>query len=69
MHPKNRMEKAIALEAIANKAEELERAGASNLDVNAFITGARHKLTEERPDPEKYAKAVTTAAKWTKQNA
>ena len=69
MHPKNRMEKAIALEAIADKAEELEKAGASNLDINAFVSGARDKLAEERPDPDKYAKAALLANKWATQNA
>jgi len=69
MHPKNRMEKAIALEAIADKAEELEKAGASNLDINAFVSGARNKLAEERPDPDKYARAAVLANKWATQNA
>jgi hypothetical protein len=69
MHPKNRMEKAIALEAIADKAEELEKAGANALDINAFVSGARDKLTEERPDPDKYAKAAVLANKWATQNA
>jgi len=69
MHPKNRMEKAIALKAIADKAEELEKAGASNLDINAFVSGARNKLAEERPDPDKYAKAAVLANKWATQNA
>jgi len=63
------MEKAIALEAIADKAEELEKAGASNLDINAFVSGAREKLAEERPDPDKYAKAAVLANKWATQNA
>lgn len=69
MHPKNRMEKAIALEAIADTAEELENSGANRAEVAAFITGARGKLTEERPDPDQYAKAAITANKWAKQNA
>ena len=68
MDPKNRMEKAIALNAIADAAEELERKGANNLEVSAFITGARNKLTEERPDPEQYAKAASSAAKWARTN-
>lgn len=69
MHPKNRMEKAIALEAIADTAEKLEQSGASPIDVTAFVTGAREKLTEERPDPDKYAKAALNAYKWAKSNA
>ena len=68
MHPKNRMEKAIALEAIADKAEELENAGANSADIAAFVSGARQKLAEERPDPEKYAQAATSAAKWARTN-
>jgi hypothetical protein len=38
MHPKNRMEKAVALGAIADAAEEMEKAGASNLDVTQYPT-------------------------------
>jgi hypothetical protein len=68
MHPKNRMEKAIALEAIADTAEKLEKSGANKMDVAAFITGARDKLTQERPDPDIYAKAAVSANKWAKQN-
>lgn len=69
MHPKNRMEKAVALEAIADVAEKMEKSGASGVDIAAFTSGARQKLAEERPDPEKYAKAALSAAKWSKFNA
>ena len=69
MHPKNRMEKAVALEAIADAAEKLEQSGASGVDIAAFTSGARQKLAEERPDPDKYAKAALSAAKWSKANA
>lgn len=68
MHPKDRMEKAVALSAIADAAEKMERKGASSLDVNAFITGARQKLAEERPDHERYARAVASAANWANSN-
>ncbi len=69
MHPKNRMEKAIALEAIADVAEKMEQAGASGIDIAAFTSGARQKLTEERPDPDKYAKAALSSYKWARANA
>ena len=69
MNPKNRMEKAIALKAIADKTEELEKAGANPVDIAAFTSGAREKLAEERPDPDKYAKAALLANKWATQNA
>jgi hypothetical protein len=63
------MEKALAVEAIADVAEKMEQSGASGMDVAAFTSGARQKLTEDRPDPEKYAKAATSAAKWARTNA
>lgn len=68
MHPKNRMEKAIALEAIADVAEKMEKSGASWVDIAAFTSGARQKLAEERPDPDKYAKAALSSYKWAKSN-
>lgn len=68
MHPRDRMEKAVALEAIADVAEKMEQSGASGMDVAAFTSGARQELTKQRPDPEKYAKAATSAAKWARTN-
>jgi hypothetical protein len=68
MHPKNRMEKAIALNAIADTADKMREEGAGDTEVKNFIIGARGKLSQERPDPENYAKATAVAAKWGKQN-
>lgn len=68
MHPKNRMEKAIALKAIAEAAEKLEKTGANPVDVASFIVGAREKLADERPDLEKYARAAKSAFSWAKEN-
>lgn len=68
MNPKNRIEKAIALNAIADAADKLKKEGTSDVEVQQFIIGARNKLSSERPDPEAYAKASSAAAKWGKQN-
>jgi hypothetical protein len=68
MHPKNRMERAIGLRAIADKAEELEKSGANKIDVSNFIIGARNKLNEERPDLDRRAKATAVATKWANTN-
>lgn len=68
MNPKNRMEKAVALTAIADAADKLANEGVDDTEVKQFIIGARNKLSEERPDPENYAKATAAAAKWSKQN-
>ena len=68
MNPKNRMEKAIALTAIADTADKLSAQGADDTEVKKFIIGAREKLAQERPDPENYAKATIAATRWGKQN-
>ena len=68
MNPRDRMEKAIALGAIADVAEQMEQSGASGMDVAAFSSGARQELTKQRPDPEKYAQAAVSAAKWARTN-
>lgn len=68
MDPKNRMERAIALRAIANTAEKMEESGADGLQVTNFIVGAKEKLAEERPDLDARAKAAASAAKWAKTN-
>jgi len=54
--------RAVALKAIASKAEELKNKGAASFEVQSFINGARGKLAEEAPDPEMYTKALRVAA-------
>jgi hypothetical protein len=54
--------RAVALKAIASKAEELKNKGAASFEVQSFINGARGKLAEEAPDPEMYSKALRAAA-------
>lgn len=68
MNPKDSMEKAIGLQAIAKKAKELEDKGADNIDIANFVVGAKQELSNQKPDPEKYTKAATSAAKWARTN-
>ena len=68
MDPRNRMERGVALTAIADTAEKMEKAGANNVDVSNFIIGARDKLAEERPDLDKRAQAAVAASKWARTN-
>jgi hypothetical protein len=51
-----KFERAVALKAIASKAEELKNKGAASFEVQSFINGARGKLAEEAPDPEMYTR-------------
>ena len=68
MNPKNALEKATALYAIADAADELKEAGADDVEVGAFIQGSRQKLAEERPDYDKYAKAYAATARFKEAN-
>lgn len=68
MNPKNALEKATALYAIADAAQELKKAGAEDFEVKAFTTGAREKLAQERPDYDKYAKAYAASARFNESN-
>lgn len=68
MDPKNKLEKATALYAIADAADKLKEAGANDVEVGAFIVGSRQKLAEERPEPEKYAKAYAAASRFVESN-
>lgn len=68
MNPKDSMEKAIALQAVAKKAKELEDKGADNIDIANFVVGAKSELANQKPDPEKYTQAATSAAKWARTN-
>ena len=63
MNPKNRAERIIALEAIENEAKKLAESGADSLDVQAFVSGARKELVNQRPDKEAYLQAATVAKK------
>ena len=69
MDPRDQLEKAVALQAIASKAKELEDKGADQIDLATFISGAKSELTAQKPDPEKYAQAATSAARWARTNA
>ena len=68
MHPKNRAQRGIALHAIADTAEKMERSGADQTQVSNFIAGAREKLSEEVPDLDTRAKAAAAATRWARTN-
>jgi hypothetical protein len=57
-----KFERAVALKAIASKAEELKNKGAAPFEVQSFINGSRGELAKEAPDPEMYSKALRAAA-------
>jgi hypothetical protein len=63
MNPKNRAERIAALDAIEEETKNLVASGADSLDVQAFVSGARKELVNQRPDKEAYLQAATVAKK------
>ena len=59
--PKPKTERAIALTAISEKAQELADEGKQAFEIQSFINGARRELGKQRPDPEMYAAAAQVA--------
>jgi len=63
MNPKNRAERVIAIDTIANEAQKMAESGADALDVQKFTIGARKELAKQRPDVENYFDAAVAAKK------
>lgn len=59
--PELKLERAVGLRVIADKAQELHEKGADPIDVRTFISGARKELAKQAPDPESYSKALRAA--------
>ena len=69
MDPVNRMQRAVAMRAIASKTEDLEKAGADPIAVKTFSSGAMRELAREIPDNDKYKDAYMAASNFKNQNS
>jgi hypothetical protein len=58
----NSFKRAIALKAIASKAEELKNKGTAPFEIQSFINDSRGEVTKRIPDTEMHGKAVRAAA-------
>lgn len=56
-----KMERGIALRGIAEAAQDLQKAGADDLEVQTFIQGSKRELARERPDIRKMGEAAAAA--------
>ena len=63
MNPKDRAERIVALDTIAEEAKNLAGKGADALDIQKFAIGARKELAEQKPDKESYVEAAVVAKK------
>ena len=69
MDPVDRMQRAVAMRAIASKTEDLEKAGADPIAVKTFSSGAMRELARQVPDPDKYKDAYMAASNFKNQNS
>lgn len=69
MEPVDRMQRAVAMRAIASKTEDLEKAGADPITVKTFSSGALRELARQIPDTDKYKDAFMAASKFKNQNS
>ena len=69
MDPVDRMQRAVAMRAIASKTEDLENAGADPVTVKTFSSGALRELARQVPDSDKYKSAFMAASNFKNQNS
>ncbi len=69
MEPVDRMQRAVAMRAIASKTEDLEKAGADPIAVKTFSSGALRELARQIPDTDKHKDAFMAASKFKNQNS
>jgi hypothetical protein len=69
MDPVDRMQRAVAMRAIASKTEDLEKAGADPIAVKTFSSGAMRELARQVPDSDKYKDAFMAASHFKNQNS
>lgn len=60
----SKMQRAVAMEGIANSAEKLMDAGADDTEVQTFIHGAKRELAREMPDPKKMGEAAIASRQY-----
>lgn len=61
MDQKDRLQRAVGFKAIGEKAKELLDTGASDIEIQAFVKGAKGELARQKPDWEAYAKSAAAA--------
>jgi hypothetical protein len=69
MDPVDRMQRAVAMRAIASKTADLEKAGADPVTVKTFSSGALRELARQVPDSDKYKSAFMAANHFKNQNS
>tara|TARA_R100001079_G_C4434052_1_gene145541 strand:+ start:863 stop:1138 length:276 start_codon:yes stop_codon:yes gene_type:complete len=69
MTDEDKLGRAIALRAIAEKTQELEAKGATPMEQQTFVQGARRELARQRPDARKHELASDAARRFKEYNS
>jgi len=65
----DKLQRAIALRAIAEKTKDLEKKGASPIEQQTFVQGARRELARQKPDIAKHEHATDAARRYKEYNS
>ena len=69
MSDEDKMGRGIALRAIAEKTKELEAKGATPIEQQTFVQGARRELARQKPDLRKYELSADAARRFKDYNS
>ena len=69
MTDQDKLGRAIALRAIAEKTKDLEAKGATPLEQQTFVQGARRELARQKPDIRKHELANDAARRYKEYNS
>ena len=69
MTQEDKLGRAIALRAIAEKTNELEKQGATPIEQQTFVQGARRELARQKPDARKHELASDAARRFKSYNS
>jgi len=69
MSDEDKMQRAVSLRAIAEKTKELEAKGATPLEQQTFVQGARRELARQKPDLRKHELASDAARRFKDYNS
>ena len=69
MTQEDKLGRAIALRAIAEKTNELEKQGATPMEQQTFVQGARRELARQAPDARKHELATDAARRFKGYNS
>ena len=69
MTDEDKLQRAVALRAIAEKTKDLEAKGATPLEQQTFVQGARRELARQKPDNRKHELATDAARRFKDYNS